>query len=202
MPRLVLASKNKGKLREIQELLASTGWNVVLMDDYPHVIPAEEDGETFRDNAVKKAVTVAQATGEWTLADDSGLQVDALGGAPGVHSARYAGEHGDDNANNQRLLRELNQIPEEERTARFYCAMALVAPDESKWTIDGVCEGHIGFEPRGDGGFGYDPLFVLSSGKTMAEISELEKNQISHRAKAMEKMKKILYEAAKVSTEA
>ena len=202
MPRLVLASKNKGKLKEIQKLLEGTGWDAVLMDAYPNLIPAEEDGETFEDNALKKAAAVVQTTGEWALADDSGLQVDVLDGAPGVYSARYAGEHGDDSANNQRLLKELKNFSEDERTARFHCAMALVAPDGQRWTTDGDCEGYIGFAPQGDGGFGYDPLFVLPSGQTMAEIPESEKNQISHRAKAMEKMKRILLEVANVSTEA
>lgn len=196
MPRLVLATKNKGKLRELQELLKGTGWELVSLDRFPQMPPVEEDKETFEANAVKKAVVTGKFTGTWVLADDSGLEVDALNGEPGVHSARYAGKHGDDVANNQRLLEELTGVPLPERTARFRCVVALVSPQGRYWTTQGVCEGRIGFAARGDQGFGYDPLFVLASGQTMAELPEDEKNQLSHRGHAMQKMRELLVKLA------
>ncbi len=196
MPKLVLASKNKGKLRELQELLRGTGWETVSLAMFPAMPPVVEDGATFAENAVKKAQATSAFTGEWALADDSGLEVDALNGAPGVYSARFAGEHGDDAANNRRLLRELAGVPFAERTARFRCVMALASPMGRVWTTEGTCEGRIGFEPRGENGFGYDPLFVLASGQTMAELPETEKNRISHRARAMAAMGRLLKELA------
>ena len=145
-----------------------------------------EDGKTFREHAVKKAVTVAVLLKEWTLADDSGLEVDALDGAPGVFSARFAGEPGDDRKNNEKLLRLLAGVPMEQRTARFRCVLALASPEGEVWTTERTCEGLIGLAPRGDQGFGYDPLFYLPElGVTMAELPEEKKNAISHRGKAM-----------------
>lgn len=196
MPKLVLASKNKGKLRELQELLQGTGWETVSLAEFPSMPPVEEDGATFEENATKKAIETSEFTGTWALADDSGLEVDALDGAPGVHSARFAGLHGDDIANNQRLLKELTQVRLPERTARFRCVVALASPQGRVWTTQGACEGRIGFEPRGNQGFGYDPFFVLASGQTMAELPETEKNQISHRGHAMAKMRELLTELA------
>lgn len=196
MPRLVLASKNKGKLRELQELLKGTGWEPVSLEEYPEAPPVVEDGETFEANAIKKAKSAAQATGEWSLADDSGLEVDALNGAPGVHSARYAGEHGDDEANNAKLLAVMADTPGPMRSARFRSVVALSSPMGETWTTEGYCEGSIGFEAVGDGGFGYDPLFRLPSGQTMAELSEAEKNRISHRAQAMKRMRETLIHLA------
>jgi XTP/dITP diphosphohydrolase len=159
----------------------------------------EEDGETFCDNAVKKATVIAKAIGEWALADDSGLEVDALGGAPGVYSARYAGldHHGErnDRENNAKLLKELAGVPISRRTARFRSVIALASPEGKVWTAEGICEGYIGLEPRGEKGFGYDPLFYLPEyGLTMAELTEEEKNRISHRAKAMERFLPLLIE--------
>lgn len=192
MPKLVLASRNKGKLRELRELLSDTGWEVHSVGDYSNLPEVEEDGETFRENALKKAAETARFLNEWVLADDSGLEVDALGGEPGVRSARFAGMHGDDQANNQLLLERLENVKMPDRTARFRCVTALVAPDGRVWTADGTCEGRIGREQKGEGGFGYDPLFVLDSGRTMAELPESEKNRISHRAQAMQKMREII----------
>lgn len=186
VPRLVLASKNKGKLRELETMLAGSSWELCSVADFPELPPVVEDGQTFRENAVKKALTVAEILKEWTLADDSGLEVDALGGAPGVYSARFAGEPGDDRKNNEKLLRLLAGVPSEQRTARFRCVLALASPGGEIWTTERTCEGLIGLAPRGDQGFGYDPLFYLPElGVTMAELPEEKKNEISHRGKAM-----------------
>ncbi len=186
VPRLVLASKNKGKLRELKTMLAGSPWELCSAADFPELPPVVEDGKTFRENAVKKAVTVAGILKEWTLADDSGLEVDALDGAPGVFSARFAGEPGDDRKNNEKLLRLLAGVPMEQRTARFRCVLALASPEGEVWTTERTCEGLIGLAPRGDQGFGYDPLFYLPElGVTMAELPEEKKNAISHRGKAM-----------------
>lgn len=189
MARIVLASRNKGKIRELSELLAESGIaaEVLSLADFPELPEIEEGGATFQENAVKKATIVAAATGLVTLADDSGLEVDALGGQPGVLSARFAGSHGNDNANNALLLERLRDISEEHRTARFKCAIAIAAPDGKTETCDGFCEGMIGFAPKGTGGFGYDPLFFIPDQRmTMAELPEGIKNRISHRAKAMQ----------------
>jgi XTP/dITP diphosphohydrolase len=186
VPRLVLASKNKGKLQELETMLAGSSWELCSVADFPELPPVVEDGQTFRENAVKKALTVAEILKEWTLADDSGLEVDALGGAPGVYSARFAGEPGDDRKNNEKLLRLLAGVPSEQRTARFRCVLALASPEGEVWTTERTCEGLIGLAPRGDQGFGYDPLFYLPElGVTMAELPEEKKNEISHRGKAM-----------------
>ena len=178
VPRLVLASKNKGKLRELETMLAGSSWELCSVADFPELPPVVEDGQTFRENAVKKALTVAEILKEWTLADDSGLEVDALGGAPGVYSARFAGEPGDDRKNNEKLLRLLAGVPSEQRTARFRCVLALASPEGEIWTTERTCEGLIGLAPRGDQGFGYDPLFYLPElGVTMAELPEERKTR-------------------------
>ncbi|MBF7083125.1 XTP/dITP diphosphatase [Desulfallas sp. Bu1-1] len=191
--RLVLATHNEGKVRELQELLASTGFEVVSLARYPHVPEVVEDGETFRDNAIKKAREVSAAVGEITLADDSGLEVDYLNGAPGVHSARFAGEGHDDAANNKKLLRLLEGVSWEKRTARFRCVVAVATPDGRVATAEGTCEGIISTEPRGENGFGYDPLFFVPEyGKTFAELNSEEKNAISHRGRALNNARKIL----------
>mgnify|MGYP000924408897 CR=1 FL=1 len=190
MARIVLASRNKGKIRELHELLAESGIaaEVLSLADFPELPEIEEDGATFQENAMKKATIVTAATGLITLADDSGLEVDVLGGQPGVMSARFAGLHGNDRANNALLLDKLQDIPEEQRRARFRCAIAIAAPDGKIETCEGFCEGVIGFAPKGEGGFGYDPLFFIpEQGMTMAELPEGTKNRISHRAKAMQK---------------
>lgn len=193
MARLVLASTNRGKLRELRQLLS--GWPVELMSlaDYPDAQPVVEDGDTFVKNAIKKAVSLARYSGEVALADDSGLEVDALGGRPGVLSARFAGEQGNDSANNRLLLELMADVPQEDRGARFRCAIAIAGPEGKIDTAEGACEGRIGYEPRGEGGFGYDPLFFIpENGCTMAELPEEVKNRLSHRAMAMQGAVKLL----------
>lgn len=193
--RVVVASSNEGKVREIRHVLEPLGWEVVRASDVGReALEVDETGETFLENALIKARAYAAAFGCPALADDSGLEVDALGGAPGVRSARYAGEPTDDAANNAKLLAELKDVPAAERTARFRCVMALVWPDGRVLAADGVCEGSIGFEPRGTGGFGYDPLFLpyAAPGKTMAELSPDEKSAISHRGAALRALRDAL----------
>jgi XTP/dITP diphosphohydrolase len=192
---LVFATRNRGKLTELVELLAGAPVEVVSVVDaavrlgreIPDVV---EDADTFEGNAVKKAREVALATGWPALADDSGLEVDALGGAPGVWSARYAGGHGDDAANNARLLRELAAVPPAARTARFHSVLAVADPagplGDAVLVADGRCEGVILDAPRGTGGFGYDPLFYSPElGATFAEAGVGPKGHVSHRARAM-----------------
>ncbi|HLU37038.1 MAG TPA: XTP/dITP diphosphatase [Thermomicrobiales bacterium] len=189
---VVLASGNPGKLEELRSLLGSSV--KVVSAAYMGATLPEETGTTFEENAILKARAVAEQTGLVALADDSGLEVDALGGAPGVYSARYAGIPSDDARNNQKLLAALNGVEEADRTARFRCAIAIAFTPADIRTTKGTCEGQIAFEPRGSGGFGYDPLFVLSSGKTMAELDAGEKNEISHRGQAMRAAAKLLRE--------
>ncbi len=182
--RLVLATRNRGKLAELDRILDGLDVELIPMDALGLDSP-EETGATFEDNALLKARTAAAATGLAALADDSGLEVDALGGAPGVDSAVYAGRHGDDAANLDKLLREIDEVPPQERTGRFVCVAALVVPDGREWTRRGVMEGAIVTEPRGAGGFGYDPAFVLDGEtRTNAELPAEEKDARSHRGEA------------------
>jgi len=184
-PKLVLASGNFGKLRELRLLLGDR-FDVISMKELGLNPDIEENGETFEENALIKANALLKLTGCACIADDSGLEVDALNGRPGVHSARYCGVHGDDEANNQLLLRELADVPDEKRTARYACAMALVRPGHEPIVARGTCEGRILRAYRGEGGFGYDPLFLSADfGKTFAEASMEEKNAVSHRARAI-----------------
>lgn len=184
--KLVLATRNRGKIREMSELLSPVGVEVLSLDSFPGVPEVEEDGDTFQANAVKKAMSVSLHTGEIALADDSGLEVDYLGGAPGVHSARFAGEGRDDRENNEKLLRLMRNVPPEKRSARFKCVVALATPEGQLYTAEGACEGVIGAEPRGEEGFGYDPLFVVPEyGKTFAQLDLQTKNRISHRGRAL-----------------
>jgi XTP/dITP diphosphohydrolase len=190
--RLLLASENAKKLAELTRLLAPLGVEVVVPSSVGGLPRVEEDRPTFRGNAEKKASSAARAKGLWSLADDSGLEVDALGGAPGVLSARFAGKHGDDAANNELLLAKLAGLPEARRGARFVCALALARPDgEIVLCIEGIAKGRILFAPRGDGDFGYDPLFLFTepgfpqTGKGFAELSIDEKSGISHRGRAL-----------------
>lgn len=183
---LVVASRNRHKLRELEQLLAGVAVALRGLDAYPGATEVEEDGQTFRENAVKKARAAAVYTGEWALADDSGLEVDALGGQPGVRSARFAGEPRDDARNNERLLELLAGVPAEGRTARFRSVVALAGPAGELEVVEGTVEGRIIERPRGTGGFGYDPLFLLPElGKTLAELSPEEKNAVSHRGRAV-----------------
>ncbi len=195
---IILATHNEGKVRELQQLLSGIGFQVVSMANFPDIPEVVEDGDTFEANAAKKAREVAVALGKTTLADDSGLLVDYLGGAPGVHSARFAGPDHDDAANNRKLLQLLSGVPLQQRTARFCCAVAIVTPDEQVATTQGTCEGIIIDEFRGENGFGYDPLFFVPQyGKTFAELDSATKNTISHRGRALQKAKAILETAAR-----
>jgi XTP/dITP diphosphohydrolase len=193
--RVVLATGNPGKLREMLAILAGHGLEVVAQSELG-IVPLVEDGDSFVANALIKARHAAAAAGLPAIADDSGLEVDALGGRPGIHSARYAGADAGDSSNNDRLLAELSGVPAAGRRARYRCAMAFVrsAGDPEPVVAEASWEGRIGFERRGSGGFGYDPLFVVAGGEiTAAELPPAEKNRVSHRAKAMaelaEKMK-------------
>ena len=193
MKRVVIATRNRGKIRELQALLEDLGVELVSVAEMEGVPEVVEDGATFLENARKKAVEVARATGLPAIADDSGLEVDALQGRPGIYSARYAGQGASDRDNYMKLLKELEGVPEEKRTARFRCVMVAALPDGTFIWTDGTCEGLIAEEPKGSQGFGYDPVFYLPDrGRTMAEISKEEKNAISHRGKAMRRLKEKL----------
>lgn len=188
---IVLATRNPGKISEIEALL--TGVRVAPAASFPGCPEPEESGRTFEENALIKARAVAGFTGKTALADDSGLEVDALGGAPGVRSARYAGASASDRDNMRRLLDALADVSYADRTARFRCVIAVVAPDGRTWTSDGVCEGRILREPRGESGFGYDPLFVPAGyDSTFAELDASTKNRISHRAMALRRIAETL----------
>ncbi len=184
--QIVLATRNQGKVREFNRLFADLGWEAVSLDAFSDVPEVVEDGETFEANALKKARTISTYLGMAAVGDDSGLEVDALGGRPGVYSARYAGESATDEENWRKLLHELSGVPLEKRTARFRCALALVEPGHEPVMATGHCEGVIVHQPAGTNGFGYDPVFFLPQHmRTMAELSAEEKNRISHRAMAM-----------------
>jgi len=190
---LLVASGNKGKILEIGKALDGCVERILSAADCPGLPQVTEDGATFEANARKKASSAALASGIPALADDSGLVVEALGGRPGVHSARYAGEGAGDAENNEKLLRELSGIPQEQRNAAFHCVVALCRPDGTCTTFTGELHGIILGEPRGSGGFGYDPLFLVPGyGKTLAELSLDIKNGISHRGKALEKLRNFL----------
>ena len=194
MKRIVLATKNKGKIKEMRELLAPMNIEVLSLADFSPVDDAEENGVTFAENAMLKARYYFAHTGTPCLADDSGLEVDALGGRPGVYSARYSGEDATDAANNAKVLREMEGIEKDKRTARFRCAMALVG-EGIELTTDGTCEGTLLTEERGQGGFGYDPIFYVPKfDRTLAEMSSEEKNSISHRGAAVRKMADLIAE--------
>ncbi len=191
--KILVATGNAGKLREIAALLTDLPAEWVGLDAFDAMPEPVEDGDTFLANATKKALHYARFTGVLTLVDDSGLEVDALDGAPGVISARYAGTPSDDKANNAKLIAALAGIPAEQRTARFRCVLVAVQEDRVVATTDGTVEGRIIDEPRGDNGFGYDPHFFLPErGKTTAELPPEEKNRISHRGKAVRAMKEKL----------
>ena len=194
MKRIVLATKNKGKIKEMRELLAPMNIEVLSLADFSPVDDAEENGATFAENAMLKARYYFAHTGTPCLADDSGLEVDALGGRPGVYSARYSGEDATDAANNAKVLREMEGIEKDKRTARFRCAMAFVG-EGVELTTDGTCEGTLLTEERGQGGFGYDPIFYVPKfDRTLAEMSSDEKNSISHRGAAVRKMADLIAE--------
>jgi len=189
MNELLLATKNPGKLRELQEIAAPMPLLWRSLAEFPHIPDAPETGATLAENARLKALHYSAVTGLPTLADDSGLEVDYLGGAPGVHSARYAGPQQDSAANNRKLLAALAGVPPQQRTARFRCSMAFAQPGEILAESTGVLEGRIADAPRGAGGFGYDPLFVLPElNLTTAELTPQQKHAISHRGQALRAM--------------
>jgi XTP/dITP diphosphohydrolase len=193
MERIILATRSKGKIAEFSELLAPYNIEILTSYDLGEPFDIVEDEDTFRGNARLKATIYMEATNMAALADDSGLVVEALDGDPGVHSARFAFDGASDEENNQYLLEKLKDVPYEKRTAKFISAIALVFPNNSVQIVEGHCDGVILSEPRGDNGFGYDPLFfVPEAGKTYAEMSPHEKNIYSHRAKAMQKLARIM----------
>ncbi|MCR4437857.1 MAG: XTP/dITP diphosphatase [bacterium] len=190
--KLVLATRNMDKVREMRQVLADVGWEVLSLEQFPEVREVVEDGTTIEANAIKKALVIAQHTGLVALADDTGLEVAALGGAPGVCSSRYAGPGATYADNVRKLLRDLDGVPEEQRAARFRCVIAI-AEDERVQTVEGVCEGRITMAPRGNGGFGYDPVFLVPQlGLTFAEMSLAQKNALSHRGQALRQAKAVL----------
>ena len=194
MDRIVFATGNQGKMREIREILGDLGLEVCSMKEAGISIDIEENGETYEENAMIKARAVAaQAREDLVMADDSGLEVDYLGGEPGVYSARYLGEDTSYRIKNADLIKRLDGVPDGKRTARFVCAIAAVLPDGRELTARAVIEGRIGYEERGEGGFGYDPIFYVPElGKATAELTEEEKNLVSHRGKALRLIKEEL----------
>jgi len=193
--RLILATRNDNKIREIKEILGDIGWEILSYYDFPDLPSFEEVGDTFEENAIGKAEAVSSYCGFLALGEDSGLEVDALDGRPGVLSARFAGDDADDHRRNSKLLSMLKGIPREKRTARFRCVVAIVDPSGLLKTTEGICEGLISEEPRGDEGFGYDPVFYIPHlKKTFAELSPETKNRISHRRRALGKARNILIE--------
>lgn len=193
--KVIVATRNAHKLTELSRILEPMGYQVVSQEEVCPGIEVEEDGTTFLENARKKAVEIFRRTGLPTIADDSGLCVDALDGAPGVYSARYADDEGfshDDKANNRKILRKLEGLPMEKRTARFVSAISFVLGEGDLVECQGTCEGHIAFEEQGDNGFGYDPLFLVEGG-SFATISGEEKDRISHRGNALRKLRELLF---------
>lgn len=191
--KILLATQNPGKVKELQELLADEEIEVLSLLDLEDWEEIEETGLTFAENAAQKAREACKRTGIITLADDSGLEVDALNGAPGVYSARFAGEAKDDEANIDKLLQLLEKVPDEERTGRFRCVLTVATPDGEEYMTEGTVEGKIIRQRRGKGGFGYDPVFFVPDfGRTMAELSLGQKNKLSHRAQAFRKAVLIL----------
>lgn len=186
--RIVLATNNPGKVRELRRLIEPAGYEVTTPGALGVAFEVGEDGGSYAENAVKKARACAEATGMLALADDSGVEVDALGGGPGMYSARFGGPGLDDEGRTRRLLEELAGVPEGQRTARYRAVVALAWPERegrAPVTFEGVEEGRVGLAPRGSGGFGYDPVFVLGDGRTQAELSDEEKDAVSHRGKAV-----------------
>ena len=193
MQEVIIATKNAGKAREFEEIFARRGMAVRTLLDFPDIPDVEETGKTFEENAILKAETISRALNRMVIGDDSGLMVDALEGRPGIYSARFAGEPKNDQANIDKLLGELAGVPEDKRTARFYCALAVAVPGGKTVTVSGTCEGRILEEQRGTNGFGYDPVFfVPEKGLAMAELPSDEKNKISHRANALKKLDVVL----------
>ena len=193
MKKLIFATSNEGKMKEIREIMKDSGYEVFSLKEAGISAGIEENGTTFEENAIIKAGTIAELTGELAMADDSGLEVDYLDKAPGIYSARFLGEDTSYTVKNNYILEKLQGVPEAERSARFVCAIACVFPNGEKFVKRATIEGYIGYEMKGENGFGYDPIFVVPEfGKTTAELTMEEKNQISHRAKALKAMKEEL----------
>ncbi|WPL44434.1 XTP/dITP diphosphatase [Priestia megaterium] len=189
MREIIIATKNAGKVKDFETLFSPKGFKVKSLLDFPGIEDVEETGVTFAENATLKAEAISSALNKPVIADDSGLAIDALNGEPGVYSARYAGENKDDNANIEKVLQKLNDVPFEKRTARFHCALAIAVPGKRTEIVEGTCEGHILEEKRGENGFGYDPIFFVEKWRcSMAELTKGQKNQISHRANALKKL--------------
>jgi len=196
--KIVFASSNEGKVREIREMLEGMGIELVSLSNYTHVPEIIEDGKSFLENALKKAKIISEFTGETVLADDSGLQVEVLGGEPGIYSSRYAGEKATDEENNAALLAKLRNIPQEKRTAFFICVLVLYRKDGSYDYFEGKWNGQIIDERFGNNGFGYDPIFLVPELKmTAAELPAEIKNKVSHRGQAVAQLKKKLGERLK-----
>lgn len=190
---MIFATGNVGKMKEIRSIMEDTCPEILSMKEAGISLEIEENGETYEENALIKARAVAEHTGELVLADDSGLEIDFLDREPGVHSARYLGEDTPYSIKNAELIRRLEGVPKEKRTARFVCAIAAVLPDGREITVRDTIEGYIGYEEKGNNGFGYDPIFYVPElGKSTAELTEEEKNQVSHRGKALRLMKEEL----------
>jgi XTP/dITP diphosphohydrolase len=186
---VIIATKNKGKAQEFEKMFSPYQIKIRTLLDFPNVSDIEETGKTFEENAILKAEAISNQFHAMVISDDSGLVIDALDGRPGIYSARYAGEDKDDVANIEKVLLEMEDIPAKQRTARFYCAIALAIPGDKTITVSGSCNGEILKTKRGSNGFGYDPIFLIKEkGLTMAELSSEEKNLISHRAKAIQKL--------------
>ncbi|GKW46780.1 XTP/dITP diphosphatase [Planococcus sp. NCCP-2050] len=193
MKQVIIATQNKGKAKDFEALFGPLGYEVLTLRDVAKDMDVEETGVTFEENAILKAEAVAEALQTTVIADDSGLEIDALNGEPGVYSARYAGEAKSDEANIEKVLTKLEGVPEEQRTARFRCVLAIASPDKETVTYSGSCEGMILSERRGGHGFGYDPIFfVPSEGKAMAELLPEEKAAISHRGNALRELEKAM----------
>lgn len=193
MKQLIFATGNEGKMREIRQILSDLDYEILSMKEAGIDTDIVEDGDTFEANAIIKAKAIMEETGCLTLADDSGLEIDALGGEPGIYSARYLGEDTSYEIKNQKIIERLQDVPEEKRTARFVCAIAAVFPDGQTRTTRGTMEGIIGYESKGKNGFGYDPIFYLPElKKYSAELSSDEKNSLSHRGAALRQIKELL----------
>ncbi|MCI5511875.1 MAG: XTP/dITP diphosphatase [Oliverpabstia sp.] len=193
MDKIIFATGNAGKMKEVREILKDLNVEVLSMKEAGIQADVEENGKTFQENAVIKAREIMKISGEVVLADDSGLEIDYLNKEPGIYSARYMGEDTSYRIKNGNLIERLQGVPDEKRTARFVCAIAAAFPDGSVETTEGTIEGRIGYEEKGENGFGYDPIFYVPEfGCTTAELTGEQKNQISHRGKALEAMKEIL----------
>ena len=190
MNKIIFATSNEGKMREVRAILEDTGMEILSMKEAGISVNIVEDGKTFEENAIIKAKSISRETDAIVLADDSGLEIDYLNKEPGIYSARYMGEDTSYDVKNRNLIERLNGVPDEERTARFVCAIAAALPDGRVLTTQGTIEGRIGYEIQGENGFGYDPIFYVPEyGCTTAQLSNEQKNAISHRGKALRAMK-------------